>query len=583
MRLDRIEIENFKGIGPRQTIELRPITLLFGPNSAGKSTILQALHYLREILERGNVDPDVTIAGGLLDLGGFGTLVHNHELERPVVLKVSLDLSDEQGAAGLPLNDGSAFGDIAFSQLSIRYLLGESDEYRDYAIVQQVAIEVEVRWSERAQAPYVARLTIELDDKTVASITSPPQEGRAILTDFDFSHRLLARAVLTDDEQEEQPSSPLEDEIWSLSREAVADRSTPNTEDDQLRLGIKTVLGAMPDLNRELKPDLIEIDEQLVRRPYLQGVAIDRLSKQDEARALEAYEIERLRRVGLTQLLDELILGPIRMVRDHLAAMTYVGPLREIPTRSYRPQVTPDQARWARGLAAWDLLHQDRNGELMTEVNRWLSGEEQLSTAYRLERVEFKEIPIPSAIHSIFERGVISDDILELGELYRDLKSRTEIALRDTESRVLVAPSDVGVGISQMIPVVVAALRKQSGILAIEQPELHIHPAIQVGMGDLFIHAIRADPDGLQLIRKTLLIETHSEHMLLRLLRRIREKTEGYLPPGKSGLAAADLSVVYVEGVKGGVRFRPLPVGDDGEFSERWPHGFFEERAGELF
>ena len=43
MRLTRIEIENFKGIGTRQSIDLRPITLLFGPNSAGKSTILQAL------------------------------------------------------------------------------------------------------------------------------------------------------------------------------------------------------------------------------------------------------------------------------------------------------------------------------------------------------------------------------------------------------------------------------------------------------------------------------------------------------------------------------------------------------------
>ncbi|WP_445928538.1 AAA family ATPase [Methylocystis sp. IM4] len=96
MRLDRIEIENFKGIGERQSIELRPITLLFGPNSAGKSTILQALHYVREIMERGNIDPDVTIAGGLIDLGGFATLVHNHELHRIVRLKLSLDLSVEQ-------------------------------------------------------------------------------------------------------------------------------------------------------------------------------------------------------------------------------------------------------------------------------------------------------------------------------------------------------------------------------------------------------------------------------------------------------------------------------------------------------
>ncbi len=40
MRISRIDIENFKGVGPRQTIELAPITLLFGPNSAGKSTVL---------------------------------------------------------------------------------------------------------------------------------------------------------------------------------------------------------------------------------------------------------------------------------------------------------------------------------------------------------------------------------------------------------------------------------------------------------------------------------------------------------------------------------------------------------------
>jgi len=90
-RISRIEITNFKGISDCQIIELRPITLLFGPNSAGKSTILQALHYLREILERGNTNPD-TLAGGAMDLGGFETLVHNHDLDRTITLKVAMDL-----------------------------------------------------------------------------------------------------------------------------------------------------------------------------------------------------------------------------------------------------------------------------------------------------------------------------------------------------------------------------------------------------------------------------------------------------------------------------------------------------------
>src|SRR3954454_21774697 len=123
MRVTGIEIENFKGISGCQAIELRPITLLFGPNSAGKSTILQALHYLREILERKNIDPDLTIAGGLIDLGGFATLVHNHELDRPVRLKVTLDLSEEQGVEGLPLNSGLRLGETEFEELQLRYLV----------------------------------------------------------------------------------------------------------------------------------------------------------------------------------------------------------------------------------------------------------------------------------------------------------------------------------------------------------------------------------------------------------------------------------------------------------------------------
>ena len=51
MPITSITIENFKGIGDAVTIPIRPITLLFGKNSSGKSTVLQALRYLREICE----------------------------------------------------------------------------------------------------------------------------------------------------------------------------------------------------------------------------------------------------------------------------------------------------------------------------------------------------------------------------------------------------------------------------------------------------------------------------------------------------------------------------------------------------
>lgn len=90
-----VEIENFKGIGRPMRVEFRPITLLFGNNSAGKSTVLHALCYAYEILSHGNVDVHETDLGGdRIDLGGFRNLVHAHDPARRVRLRFELDLTD---------------------------------------------------------------------------------------------------------------------------------------------------------------------------------------------------------------------------------------------------------------------------------------------------------------------------------------------------------------------------------------------------------------------------------------------------------------------------------------------------------
>jgi predicted ATPase len=86
--LTSLEIENFKGIAARQRIDFAPLTLLFGANSAGKSSILQALMYLHELIECGAADVDRTELGGnVLELGGFARLVHKHDAKRAIVLR----------------------------------------------------------------------------------------------------------------------------------------------------------------------------------------------------------------------------------------------------------------------------------------------------------------------------------------------------------------------------------------------------------------------------------------------------------------------------------------------------------------
>lgn len=580
MRLTYIEIENFKGISQRQSIELKPITLLFGPNSAGKSTILQALHYLREILERRNTDPDQTIAGGLTDLGGFATFVHDHDRTLPIVLRVQLLLEDEQGNERLPLNTGASVNEESFNSLQVWYIAGETTESEISPFVKHVGLTVEIRWSDLNQSAYVAMLEIQMNGQTLAMIKSRPQKGRAQLIGFDFAHPLLQEITYSDDdiglfEGEEilsleeaedllnDPlSSPLGREIWELSRELSAESSTPEEQDIDFRIAVKTPFGALPDLDQALELDLVEIDNAV-------GEAGE-------------YKIEQQRRKGLSMLLDETILGPIRIVRDYLNAMTYIGPLRDIPDRGYHARLSPDESRWAQGLAAWDLLYTAKDRKLLDEVNVWLSGEQKLETGYSLEKTQIKEMPVAGPMSRYYERGLTDDDIGDLQDLYGKLNFRTEIALRDSDKGIIVAPCDVGVGISQMIPVVVGCLRDKAGILIIEQPELHIHPAIQVRLGDLFIHTKQSEQDYVN-AGKTLLIETHSEHIILRILRRIRETTENELPPGATGLRPDDLSVIYVDKTEKGVQLRNLRVDEEGEFIDRWPKGFFDERTDELF
>ena len=67
------------------------------------------------------------------------------------------------------------------------------------------------------------------------------------------------------------------------------------------------------------------------------------------------------------------------------------------------------------------------------------------------------------------------------------------------------------------------------------------------------------------------------------MLRRIRENTEGELPPDAPPLVPGHLSVLWVEQDKGVVSIKPIPVNSQGDFDEQWPKGFFEERANELF
>ena len=162
---------------------------------------------------------------------------------------------------------------------------------------------------------------------------------------------------------------------------------------------------------------------------------------------------------------------------------------------------------------------------------------------------------------------------------------RREIQLRQIHDNLQVSLQDVGVGISQILPVLLHAYGEKNKFIAIEQPEIHIHPRLQADIADVFIESALGDN------QNTFLLETHSEHLILRLLRRIRETTENDFSDWPeelkiacpNGIRPEDVSVLYVEPGEEGAQVTELPITPDGDFSRPWPSGFFTERSKELF
>jgi len=169
----------------------------------------------------------------------------------------------------------------------------------------------------------------------------------------------------------------------------------------------------------------------------------------------------------------------------------------------------------------------------------------------------------------------VIDDIVK-----SDVNIEGDLFLNDLRNNTVVSLRDVGIGISQVIPVITYAHYHNNGIITIEQPELHLHPALQAELGDLFIESALGNN------KNTFLIETHSEHLILRILRRIRETFEASqqkAPPKiENPITPDDVSVIYAKPTKDGTKLYSMKITEDGNFERDWPDGFFEERLEEF-
>jgi predicted ATPase len=158
---------------------------------------------------------------------------------------------------------------------------------------------------------------------------------------------------------------------------------------------------------------------------------------------------------------------------------------------------------------------------------------------------------------------------MEISEKY-DLVTQQEILrlylpinqpINDKEVNVTLA--DVGFGVSQILPILVEGLRIQPNqTLILEQPEIHLHPKLQMQLADFFISMI--------LSGKRILLETHSDHIINRIVRRIIENEENEI--------SSKINILFFEVGENGSKPRNVEIDSDRGIIN-WPKGFFDQSA----
>lgn len=206
-------------------------------------------------------------------------------------------------------------------------------------------------------------------------------------------------------------------------------------------------------------------------------------------------------------------------------------------------------------------------GTLFHEVNKALSENLFTDNGYQI-KIDAKILLDP--------KDLVSEDLPTKDSLLEGVHFYGKLNLIDCHGRELDF-KDVGSGIGYVLPILIEVFNSKTtnSAIVLQQPELHLHPALQANLTDVLIEAAKA---------KKIIAETHSEHMILRALKRIRQTTSGTLSDPLLSLTSEDVTVNYFEPLPDGTtRIHILRIADDGEFIDRWPNGFFAEREQELF
>jgi len=229
-----------------------------------------------------------------------------------------------------------------------------------------------------------------------------------------------------------------------------------------------------------------------------------------------------------------------------LDKLFYLGPLREFPKRDYL---------WARSRPT-DVGQ--RGEKAIDAILAATESREMRNLKHKAHLRPFQEM----IAYWLREMGLIeSFRVAEIAE--GSNRWQALVKTRSGASEVLL--TDVGFGVSQVLPVVTLLQYVPEGSTVIlEQPEIHLHPLAQAGLADVIIQAATHR-------RVQVILESHSEHLLLRLQRRIAEEA----------ISSNDVQLYFCDAPKGNSIITSLEVDLYGNILN-WPDRFMGDAFNEV-
>ena len=454
--LTELGLRNFKAFGDiEQKAPMSKITLIYGPNSSGKSSIIQALLMLKQSAGMAYRTSDdtgrLTTRGQFADLGSYSALLHKHDPTKNLEIRIACGYRPRVHSYDVFMRIGE---DLPGSEITEHSARVSEAVYR--VIYGGVA-------NSEAKLKYNRWWDVNVLIDGVNVPMRVPNSGQRLLLP-------IPRPIRESEEEQNQ-----------MGRRHIQTR------------GEQTIIQN--------------------RRNHLQS---------------------QLQRIP-------------RLIQRKLGATIYLGPLRGYPERLYKVLDASSSLSFLGVKGEFTLIRLHHQPELLRKVNEWF---------------EKFEINLKLEVETLGTAAIVGEHI--------------SLILIDKNTETRVTLPDVGFGVNQVLPIIVEGVDFLSDnsdkILCVEQPEIHIHPRLQAHLADLMIETTRGEVtrgEGY----KQWIVETHSELLILRLQRRIKE--------GK--INSRDVSVLYVrpQGSDGST-IQQLQLDENGAFIDRWPDGFFDEGFNEL-